>query len=65
MAPRQTSQQLLKEDETGIMIRIDVVLNFELERELLGFGECIKILAPRFLVYKIRKRLERAMAKYE
>jgi predicted DNA-binding transcriptional regulator YafY len=63
--PIHHSQQLLREDETGIMIRIDVVLNFELERELLGFGECIKVLAPRLLSYKIKKRLEHARAKYD
>jgi len=44
--PLHTSQQLLKEDDTGIMIRLDVVLNFELEREILGFGEGIKVIRP-------------------
>ena len=29
---------LLKENTDGIIIRIDVVINFELEREILGFG---------------------------
>jgi predicted DNA-binding transcriptional regulator YafY len=63
--PLHHSQTLLKEDETGIMIRIDVVLNFELEREILGFGECMKVLAPRLLQSNIRKRLGKAMQKYE
>lgn len=63
--PLHHSQQLVKEDETGIIVRIDVVLNFELEREILGFGECVKVLAPRLLSYKIRKRLEKAHARYE
>lgn len=58
--PLHHSQQVLKQDENGIMIRIDVVLNFELEREILGFGECMKVLAPRLLVSKIRKRLAQA-----
>ncbi|OJU77849.1 MAG: WYL domain-containing protein [Bacteroidetes bacterium 47-18] len=57
--PIHTSQQLLKEDETGITIRIDVVLNFELEREILGFGESIKVLAPRLLQKKIKMRIEK------
>ena len=63
--PIHHSQQLLKEDETGIIIRIDVVLNFELERELMGFGEWLKVLAPRLLAGKIQKRLQRSMALYE
>ena len=63
--PIHHSQKLLKEDETGIIIRIDVVLNFELEREILGFGECIKVLAPQTLATKMRQRLKKAMQHYE
>ncbi len=57
--PIHHSQQVLKEDETGIIIRIDVVLNFELEREILGFGECMKIIAPRVLQYNIQRRISK------
>ena len=63
--PLHPSQTLLKHDDTGIIIRIDVVLNFELEREILGFGEYIKVLAPRLLMGKIRKRLENSRALYQ
>ncbi|MBO9199369.1 MULTISPECIES: helix-turn-helix transcriptional regulator [Niastella] len=63
--PLHHSQQLLKKDENGIVIRIDVVMNFELEREILGFGECMKVLAPRILKSKIKKRLQNAMGAYE
>ena len=63
--PLHASQTLLKEDDTGIIVRIDVVLNFELEREILGFGERIKVLAPRLLVQKIKTRLERSRNLYE
>lgn len=56
--PLHSSQQLLKEDETGIIIRLDVVLNFELEREILGFGEGIKVLGPRILQMRLRKRID-------
>lgn len=63
--PIHPSQQVLKEDENGIIIRIDVVLNFELEREILGFGEFVKVLAPRNLAGRIRKRLRAATVQYE
>jgi predicted DNA-binding transcriptional regulator YafY len=63
--PLHHSQKLLKEDETGVIIRIDVVLNFELEREILGFGECMKVLAPRFLAKKLQRRLKDAAKLYE
>ncbi len=62
--PIHHSQKLIKEDESGIVIRIDVVLNFELEREILGFGESMKVLAPRILASKIRQRLGAAAQGY-
>ncbi|AXY76372.1 WYL domain-containing protein [Paraflavitalea soli] len=62
--PIHHSQKLIKEDENGIVIRIDVVLNFELEREILGFGESMKVLAPRILASKIRQRLDAAAKSY-
>ncbi len=63
--PIHTSQTILKEDESGIVIRIDVVLNFELEREILGFGECVKVLGPRNLANRIAKRLKNAAKQYD
>ncbi|HEY4288159.1 MAG TPA: WYL domain-containing protein [Puia sp.] len=62
--PIHQSQQILKEDESGIIIQIDVVLNFELERELIGFGETIKVLAPRMLKSRIHRRLQAALGLY-
>ncbi|OJV55470.1 MAG: WYL domain-containing protein [Bacteroidetes bacterium 43-16] len=55
--PIHYSQKLLAEDESGITIRLDVVWNFELEREILGFGECIKVIAPRIMQRKIAERI--------
>lgn len=63
--PLHHSQQLLSEDGEGVVIRIDVVLNFELEREILGFGECMKVLSPRLLASRIKKRLVQSAAQYE
>lgn len=62
--PLHHSQQLLNETEDGIVIRIDVVLNFELEKEILGFGECVKVLTPRNLQAIIKKRTAKAAARY-
>jgi predicted DNA-binding transcriptional regulator YafY len=63
--PIHPSQTLVKEDETGIIIRLDLVLNFELEREILGFGESMKVLGPRHFKSRIAKRLKAAMEHYE
>lgn len=62
--PLHHSQQVVSEDEQGIVIRIDVVLNFELEREILGFGESVKVLSQHLLQSRIRRRLEQAAERY-
>jgi len=62
--PLHASQELVKQDETGTIICICVVLNFELERELLGFGEAIKVLSPRDLQQRVVKRIAQMQALY-
>lgn len=63
--PLHASQTVMKQDENGVEIRINVVLNFELEREILGFGESMTVLGPRLLVKKIKRRLELAVGQYD
>jgi predicted DNA-binding transcriptional regulator YafY len=62
--PVHHTQTLLSEDESGKTFSIRVIPNFELERELLGFGSKIKVLAPRQLVKQIKAELARAMDRY-
>jgi len=62
--PLHHSQTVIKEVHDGVIFRIDVVLNFELEREILGFGEFMKVLSPRLLAGRINKRLEKAGKNY-
>ncbi len=62
--PLHASQTVLKESEQEIIIQIEVVLNFELEREILGFGPKVKVLSPRILVKKISAVLEEAAGLY-
>ncbi|MBL0330108.1 MAG: WYL domain-containing protein [Bacteroidetes bacterium] len=62
--PLHTSQTILKEDSEGMIFSITVVWNFELERELLGFGEQIEVLAPKRLVGTIQSRLKNSLKKY-
>lgn len=62
--PIHASQQVLKEEEHGLIVRIDVVLNYELEKELLGFGEQVRVLAPKQLAMRLRKRIAAMLAHY-
>ena len=62
--PLHHTQKLLREDDGGKIFSIQVILNFELERELLGFGSKMKVLGPRHLVKQIRKQLEMTLERY-
>ncbi|MFM9910747.1 MAG: helix-turn-helix transcriptional regulator [Chitinophagaceae bacterium] len=63
--PIHSSQKILKEETDGIIFSIEVIWNFELERELLGFGEQLMILSPNRLARKIQSRLKNTLSKYQ
>lgn len=63
--PLHASQQILKDDPVeGMIFEITVGLNYELEREILGFGEAMTVFSPRHLQNRIRRRLLAAVAGY-
>jgi len=62
--PIHASQKVLKEEQDGTIFSIEVIWNFELEREILGFGDLMKVLSPKRLSGKIQSRLKNAQAKY-
>lgn len=62
--PMHSSQRLTKQTNDGIIITLQVQHNFELEREILGFGECIKVLAPAQLASKIEKKIAAMQSLY-
>lgn len=63
--PLHKSQFVVQRNEDGSAIfQIEVVQNYELQKDLLGFGESVKVLSPRDLVQKMAKRLSQAAANY-
>ena len=62
--PIHPSQQIVEETKEGVTFSIDVVPNFELERELLGFGEGLKILSPNNLIRSIKRKVRLMYAIY-
>ena len=62
--PFHHSQEILNEDETGTTFKICVQLNFELERIILGSGECITVIKPNNLKKRIIKSLRDAVGNY-
>lgn len=62
--PIHHSQQLVEKNDEGIVISLCVQHNFELEREILGFGDYVKVLAPSRLRSRIKERLAHAIDLY-
>ncbi|MFT3682317.1 MAG: WYL domain-containing protein [Ferruginibacter sp.] len=52
--PIHPSQKLEEKLPDGVIFSITVIPNFELERELLGFGSGLKVLSPESLVKRLR-----------
>ncbi len=63
--PLHASQELLSKDSLGSVFRIRVIVNFELEREFLGFGGKIKVLRPRMLRDRMKKNAQAALEHYQ
>jgi predicted DNA-binding transcriptional regulator YafY len=59
------SQIVLERLDDGIVIQIQVQLNFELEKEILGFGEGMKVLAPEKLKKRIFYRINKGLQNYD
>lgn len=63
--PIHESQQLIEQRTDGsIVVSLNVVQNFELEREILGFAEHVEVLKPRILRHRIYTKLQIACLRY-
>ncbi|MCH2199572.1 MAG: WYL domain-containing protein [Flavobacteriales bacterium] len=62
--PLHSSQKFLGRDERGTVVSLTVQWNYELERDLLSFGENVQVLAPERLKRSIRQRLSEAIDVY-
>ena len=63
--PLHQSQEVVERTEDGIIICLKVQLNFELEREILGFGPCMIVISPEGLRKRIQKKFFEGVTKYE
>lgn len=63
--PFHSSQQLIETKEDGAIFSINVIPNFEMERELIGFGEYLKVLKPIDLLKKFKKRINKMAELYK
>lgn len=63
--PLHHSQQVVETSSTGTTFSLHVQLNFELEREILGFGDRVKVIAPERLKRRIKETFEHALDQYQ
>jgi predicted DNA-binding transcriptional regulator YafY len=64
--PLHRSQEVLEHlSDGGVIIKIKVHLNFELDRLILGFGDSIEVLKPRKLKKRIKMILINAAKPYD
>lgn len=62
--PIHYSQTVTGEDETGMTIALQIVINPELESAILSFGEHVEVLEPQELRDKIRERVQHLARRY-
>jgi len=63
--PLHHSQKVLERNAEGIIISLNVQINYELEREILGFGPGMVVLAPESLRRTMQKKFFEGLAGYD
>lgn len=62
--PLHSSQKIVERLDNGIIVSLQVKYNFELERDILAMGECIKVISPVELRHKIKERIQNSLSNY-
>ncbi len=62
--PLHHSQKIVRKSDEGVYISLFVQHNFELERDILAFGDRIKVISPPKLRSSIKERLLHAIDEY-
>lgn len=60
----QSQKEMETSADGSVLFSIDVIPNYELERDLLGYGESLTVLSPDSLVKKLQERLEKSLENY-
>lgn len=63
-SPMHGSQKKITLDDSGLLFTLDVIPNYELEQEILSYGEAIKVISPSHYVEKIKNRIEQSLKNY-
>lgn len=63
--PIHHTQTIVHDDEQGCTVTLNLVINFELRREIISYGSQVKVLQPENLVQQIKKELASSVKLYE
>jgi predicted DNA-binding transcriptional regulator YafY len=65
LKPFHRSQEIVKENENELRIKVKLIPNYELEQHILMHGERVHVIKPKWLADKIMKRLKKARKNYK
>jgi len=63
--PLHGSQKIRSEDETGTILSLELIPNFEFYQVILSFGPLVKVLGPEEVKHKVQSRLAEALKSYK
>jgi predicted DNA-binding transcriptional regulator YafY len=58
------TQRIVSEDETGCILEMDLIVNYELKMLLLEMGANVRVLAPEILVKTMREEAQKMLQNY-
>jgi predicted DNA-binding transcriptional regulator YafY len=58
------SSQIEKQLEDALLVKIEVIPNYELEQLILSFGEGVRVKSPEHLIQKIKTRIQNSLDNY-
>jgi predicted DNA-binding transcriptional regulator YafY len=58
------TQKIIENGELGCTVELNLVINYELKREILSYGSQIKVVEPQRLAQEIRQELHNSMQQY-
>lgn len=63
--PLHHSQKVIKETEQETVVALELVPTYDFEREILSFGNAVKVLKPKYLRKKLRLEIEEMLRNYD
>jgi predicted DNA-binding transcriptional regulator YafY len=62
--PFHKSQKIVSQDDDGAIVSIDVSWNFELEQEILSYGDWVEVMQPVWLRLELKRRIQTLLDMY-